>query len=217
MAGNSKGNTKTTRQRLSLPKKPSTHPFKELNSKAEASRLFLLLYLDFFRSSLYSQDFYRIIAHAKDVPESDLENAETSDLSSKSWLYYVIDGMPHADSIVPQDIYINKLSADKAKVQYNAITLYYEAASSIDSCTTYLIAHMVRENGLWVVDDLENESYTSLKKYMKEYISKSRSYFKSDKWLKDYEKFCQEKAPDDPEAIITNVEKYFKKYPKWDN
>ena len=186
----------------------------EENDIEEAVRLYNRLFHKFYDSCNYSKRFYNYLKHAYDVPETNLEFAKTCDLSSTVWMSTYIDPLPHSDSIAPKGININKISNDAIIVRYDTIVRFLYGQQEIDDNPHFI--HLIREDGRLVADEIECGS-DSLEKALKEYITRTRAYFKSEQWLKDYEKYCKENDAEDAKHFLTDVEEYFKKYPKWDN
>ncbi|MBQ7238035.1 MAG: hypothetical protein IJS20_04505 [Bacteroidales bacterium] len=183
----------------------------------EAVRLFKRLDHKFFDRWTYSKRFYKYLKHAVDVPETNLEFAGTCDLSSKVWLRCFIDPLPHSDSIVPKGISISKISEDAITVRYDTLVRFLYGQQELDD--EPFIVHLIREEGSLVVDEITkgDDEHTSFEKKLKDYITNTRTYFKSEEWQQDYEKYCKENDAEDAKHFLTDVEEYFKKYPKWDN
>lgn len=183
----------------------------------EAVRLFKRLDHKFFDRWTYSKRFYKYLKHAVDVPETNLEYAKTCDLSSTVWLRCFIDPLPHSDSIAPKGISISKISEDAITVRYDTLVRFLDGQQELDD--EPFIVHLIREEGRLVVDEITkgDDEHTSFEKELKDYITKTRAYFKSEEWQQDYEKYCKENDAEDAKHFLTDVEEYFKKYPKWEN
>jgi hypothetical protein len=189
----------------------------EENDIDEAVRLFKRLDHKFLDRWTYSKRFYKYLKHAVDVPETNLEYAETCDLSSKVWLRCFIDPLPHSDSIVPKGISISKISEDAITVRYDTLVRFLYGQQELDD--EPFIVHLIREEGSLVVDEITkgDDEHTSFEKELKDYITKTRAYFKSEKWPKDYEEYCNGNETEYSKHFLTDVEEYFKKYPNWEN
>lgn len=181
----------------------------EENDIDEAVRLFNRLNHKFFDRWNYSKEFYKCLERALEVPECNLEYYGDCEFCSSCWLWYIIDQIPHADSIIPREVYIHKISNDTIDINYKTLVNYYNGEVQD---TTTITAHLIRENGALVVDELETRWGPSLKKVFEEYITETRAYLRSERWEKECEEYRKEHGKL-PEEIMNSIDEYFKKYP----